>query len=848
MKHEYKDNLNGETRDLPQTPDEIRETVLKMAANARAKAEEKATGEVFAPQGGATNDNSNDKSPAPAQASDFETDGNRKISADETNSEHTVDRNAAEHSKNRETAEKAFESTDAAAKSDAANGEATNKNTDEKAARESEASGLFIDEQKILELLPESVPQKADKKSRRRPDKRSGKAGAFKPTENPKTDNDDAQKPERQTKADESGTLKAEETLENEEKPTKKKPLIKRILCYLFPVKGDPFKEILRKVIFLLALVTFLGAAGYLIHYYNQGYVNENMVSKARGIYNAGSTDKNKDGMMIRFEELYRENPDIKGWIRIDGTKIDYPVYQADNNDYYIDHDMSRNQSRYGAVFADADARIEKDGVSQNTVLYGHNMIDGSMFTGLLKYKELKFYRENPVINFDTLYSTGQYKVFAVIITNVNAEDDNGFVFNYRLPSFSSDTSFENWITNVKTRSILDTGIDVKTGDEILTLSTCSYEFDDARTVVFARKVRDDESRYIDTTKAKINKNVLYPQAYYDRNGGKKPDITDAVVSARAATSSGSAIKGYTENGESYTTDNIDKSLINRNVTVSSYVGMSLSAAISSINDSGLYIQSIEYDGEDIPKNEVLKQSLKAGTKVKYGTGIVLKVSGTPANITVPKLVGLTLKKAEKAATKAGMTLSIVRMASAKKNDIVLMQSEKPKTVTEDRSLVIYVSNGRNRVPSVKNMKTADAVKKLHDAGFKSKVVYIETSLKKQVGIVGGQSLEADSFQNVGKTVKIYVGKKATKNASQKSTSSKKATSSKAASNTSKSGSKTTSTVSSKPTPSKTGSTASAKPASSGTPTTSSGKTESGGSSSAAASSTQTESGGTSAE
>lgn len=890
MKHENQNNLGlgSENFDGRQSPYEIRGEVLKMAANARLDAEKKSA-EIELERTAQKNDTKNfaaDKALTDNDAPAVEKCGDISENKPREGLNALTDESFNKDSKAQD------------------NGFNENKTCENFA----EAQPLFIDEQQILEFLSDPKLKKEPKMKKEKKAKTKDTAHIKTAGENaPQTDNETATKTAyeavnetaRET-ANETDNETADENRENSvkqlntaaeqsakeetkkaeienrsgagadndkntpsgeglsEKPLKsvrkydaetekKASVLKRIRCYLFPVKGDPPKEIIRKIIFLLALVTFLGAAGYLVNYYSQGYVNENMVSNARSVYNAGSTEKNKDGMMIRFEELYRENPDIKGWIRIDGTKIDYPVYQTDNNDYYIDHDMSRSRSRYGAIFADADARIEKDGTSQNTVLYGHNMIDGSMFTGLLKYKELKFYRENPVINFDTLYASGQYKVFAVIITNVNAEDDNGYVFNYRISSFGSDIAFQNWVTNVKTRSIINTGIDVAEGDEILTLSTCSYEFDDARTVVFARKVRDGESRYIDTTGANVNKNVLYPQAYYDRNGGKKPNITDAVVSEKNASASGQTIKGYTEGGESYTTDNIDKSLISREVTVSSYVGMSLSAAIGSINDSGLYIQSIEYDGEDIPKNEVLKQSIKSGSKVKYGTGIVLKVSGTPANITVPKLVGLTLKKAEKTATKAGMTLSVVRMASSKKNDIVLMQSEKPKTVTENRSLVIYVSNGRNRVPSVKSLKTADAVKKLNDAGFKSKVVYIETSSPSQIGIVGGQSIEADSFQNVGKTVKIYVGKKPSKKDSSKASSSKKATSSKGTkSNASKVNSKASS-VSSK--------TASQKPVASASQTMPSGSSQSVSSAktdsaadSSAENSSKTESGGTSAE
>lgn len=546
-----------------------------------------------------------------------------------------------------------------------------------------------------------------------------------------------------------------------------KSPWYKRLAKYFIPWKGDPVGEIIRKIVFLAALTVFICAGVYLINYMAQGSINSGLIRDARTIYDINNDERNSDGMFTRFEELYKQNSDIRGWITIDGTKIDYPVYQAEDNDYYIDHDMSKQESRYGAVFADCKAKLEKEGNSRNVVLYGHNMIDGSMFSQLLDYKNLDFYRSNPLISFDTLYNEGDYKIFAVFIINADEKEDDGYAFNYRKNVFPEGSSFERFITEVNARSIIDTGIDVVEGDELLTLSTCSYEFDDARTVVMARKVRENESLHVATSEAKLNKTPLYPQAYYDKYGGKKPKLDfDYSDTNGVEVVSSNALEGYSGPGDKiYTADDIIKEdeTLKEKVEVGTYVGLSLNTAIGIISNDGLYVESVEYDGSDENLNTVLTQSLKSGKKVTKGSGIVLSVSGKPVKITVPNLVGMNEKDATKKATDSGLTLSFIMVASNKKSGTVLMQSLTPTTVTEERSMVVYMSNGQNKIPNTVGMSVKKATKAFEKEGFKIKINYVETVNKKQIGVVCSQSPVPGEFAKLGSKITVTVGKKSTK-------------------------------------------------------------------------------------
>ncbi len=344
-------------------------------------------------------------------------------------------------------------------------------------------------------------------------------------------------------------------------KPVKKK---KGFFKSLLPWKGDSTGEKIRKVIFLLAFVTLIVTLCIIGGYFINGMIQQKMIDDAGAVWDdPDAYNKNADGIFIGFESLIKQNSDIKAWIRVPNTKIDNPVYQTTNNDFYVNHNMNKQPSSYGAVFLDKDAVISKEGNSQNLVLYGHHMNDGAMFGTLKKYRSLDFYKENPLIDFTTLYERGQYKVFSVFITNAYPEGDNGNVFQYRYHSFGSDAAFLNFTEQLKIRSIIDTGVDIMPGDELLTLSTCIYDFEDARLVVVARRVRDGETNAMDTSKAKYNPSPLYPAAYYEKKGGSKPNISisslpapSGSTSSAAASSSGTASAASPSNNTSSSSQN----------------------------------------------------------------------------------------------------------------------------------------------------------------------------------------------------------------------------------------------------------------------------------------------------
>lgn len=183
-----------------------------------------------------------------------------------------------------------------------------------------------------------------------------------------------------------------------------------------------------------------------------------------------------------KYGALFEQNQDFIGWISIDGTNINYPVMQTpDKPDYYLKHSFEKIWSDYGVPYIDEACIM---GISNNVVIYGHHMNDGSMFAELCNYTDEDFWREHPTIHFDTLSSFGEYEIVAVFKFNTNKE-----TFKYNEWATMNEAEFSEYMEEVHARQLYDTGIDVEYGDQLLTLSTCEYTYKNGRFVVVAKKV-----------------------------------------------------------------------------------------------------------------------------------------------------------------------------------------------------------------------------------------------------------------------------------------------------------------------------------------------------------------------
>ena len=226
-------------------------------------------------------------------------------------------------------------------------------------------------------------------------------------------------------------------------------------------------------------------------------------------------------GISLKYAKFYAINQDFVGYVAIDNLNIGLPVVQSKEENYYLRRNIYKQKSKYGCPFVPTDNDMKN--LDRNTVVYGHNMSDGSIFAPLNAYKSIDGFKKEPVIQFDTIYGSYKWKIIAAFISNADPEQDNGYVFPYNFTKLENDASFMNYIRCLKERSLYDTGVDIVATDKILTLSTCDYDFDEGRFVVVARLIRPGESEEVDTSLAKKNEKPHYPQAYYDKKKKKNP-------------------------------------------------------------------------------------------------------------------------------------------------------------------------------------------------------------------------------------------------------------------------------------------------------------------------------------
>lgn len=185
-----------------------------------------------------------------------------------------------------------------------------------------------------------------------------------------------------------------------------------------------------------------------------------------------------------KYAPLLEQNEDFIGWVRIDGTQVDYPVVQKmDKKNYYLRRGFDKKYSYYGVPYAVEDTSYKE---ADNLVIYGHHMDNGSMFSDLAQYTSTAFYQEHKQIQFDTIDGFGTYEIIAVIKTVAGGENEFHY---YKFSKAASQEEFDAYVAECKARSLYDIDISAQYGDKLITLSTCEYSKENGRLAVIAKKI-----------------------------------------------------------------------------------------------------------------------------------------------------------------------------------------------------------------------------------------------------------------------------------------------------------------------------------------------------------------------
>ena len=233
-------------------------------------------------------------------------------------------------------------------------------------------------------------------------------------------------------------------------------------------------------LIILLAVIAFsLYKLGTIAYGYLQGRSTYSAIADEAG----SKPGNDKDDVGIRFRKLVKKYPDVKAWIYSKGTIINYPVAQGRDNEWYLHHTLDGKWNGAGTIFIDKNNK--KPFEKFLTVIYGHHMRDGSMFGSLVKYRDAEYYREHKVLR---LYTPE--KNYNIIVIGSCTIPGNSERYKFDFEGEQDKQEYLDWISQ-NTETAADEHADTK--DRIVMLSTCTYEFDDARFVLFGKlEDRDD--------------------------------------------------------------------------------------------------------------------------------------------------------------------------------------------------------------------------------------------------------------------------------------------------------------------------------------------------------------------
>ncbi len=239
----------------------------------------------------------------------------------------------------------------------------------------------------------------------------------------------------------------------------------------------------IRNIIIALLLLIFISIITYLIYYFCSRQQDKNVIGEIRQYM----TNVEGTSRIDKLKGLQEQNPDIKGWIEIENTKINFPLLQANDNNYYLTHDYKKEKNKYGSIFLKSNCNIND--VNSNLIIYGHNMKDSEMFNSLLEYQNRAYYEEHKTVKMITENEEREYEIIAAFKSRIFYKDEKDVFRYYYTLDFKSEEEYNQYISNVKKIQLYDTGVEAKYGEQLMTMITCEYSQENGRMVVVAKRI-----------------------------------------------------------------------------------------------------------------------------------------------------------------------------------------------------------------------------------------------------------------------------------------------------------------------------------------------------------------------
>lgn len=254
-------------------------------------------------------------------------------------------------------------------------------------------------------------------------------------------------------------------------------------------------ENIIYKIIYFNSILLIVLSTIYIVKFFSikkeaieeRNLLNEIKINENIQLTKVENEQQAKENERIKqVKTLKSENSDIIGWIEIENTKINYPVLQSTDDEYYLTHNYKKEKTEKGSIFLSKDYNWDRP--SDNLQIYGHNLGNGEMFQELLKYTDEKFYKEHPNIRFTTANEDSIFEIIAVFKSKVYYKSDKDVFRYYYFINAETEKEYNEFVENAKKASLYKINATAKYKEQLMTLSTCSYHTEDGRFVVVARK------------------------------------------------------------------------------------------------------------------------------------------------------------------------------------------------------------------------------------------------------------------------------------------------------------------------------------------------------------------------
>lgn len=263
------------------------------------------------------------------------------------------------------------------------------------------------------------------------------------------------------------------------------------------------------KVACIMLLIAGLSMIGFRLYADRQRSQKDNDIRNMYyGLFDAGAlaeeqpvldpeepVNNGEDGETVQtiqedFAELFEINEHLVGWLEC-GEDIALPVMQLDN-EFYLDHDFYGEWDDAGTVFINEANTIWP--ADKNLLFHGHNMRSGAVFGNLDDFRDIEYLKQYPLISWRTIYDEEPVYYVPIALFDASMEADNAAYFDIGRIWFNSDDDFVGFANSAIEKSMFALPVDVQADDTLITLVTCSYEYDNSRFIIIARALRDGET------------------------------------------------------------------------------------------------------------------------------------------------------------------------------------------------------------------------------------------------------------------------------------------------------------------------------------------------------------------